>query len=75
MAWKIVKYRFAFQNEMLFIEASAKTRQGIKQAFEEVVQKILDKPSLLVNTAPLGAKSNNARLDQGQGNRQNPGCC
>ncbi len=37
---------------MLFLEASAKTRTGIKQVFQEVVQKILDNPALLTNTAP-----------------------
>jgi len=37
---------------MLFLEASAKTRTGIRQVFLEVVQKILDNPSLLTNTAP-----------------------
>lgn len=31
---------------------SAKTKVGVKQVFEEVVQKILDNPSLLANTAP-----------------------
>ena len=31
----------------MYIEASAKTREGIRQAFEEVVQKILDTPELL----------------------------
>ncbi|CAE8642078.1 unnamed protein product, partial [Polarella glacialis] len=45
---------FAFANSMMFIETSAKTRQGIKQAFEEVVFKILDTPSLLQSTQPLG---------------------
>merc|ERR1711870_113967 len=47
---------FAFANSMMFIETSAKTRQGIKQAFEEVVFKILDTPSLLQSTQPSGAK-------------------
>ena len=37
---------------MLFLETSAKTTVGIKQAFTEVVQKILDNPVLLQNTAP-----------------------
>jgi len=37
---------------MLFLEASAKSNVGIAQAFEEVVEKILDNPVLLVNTAP-----------------------
>lgn len=47
---------FAFAQSMMFIETSAKTRQGIKQAFEEVVFKILDTPSLLQSTQPLGAR-------------------
>lgn len=41
---------FALNNSMMFIETSAKTRQGIKQAFEELVQKILDTPSLISPT-------------------------
>ena len=32
---------------MMYIEASAKTREGVRQSFEEVVQKILDTPQLL----------------------------
>lgn len=47
---------FAFANSMLFIETSAKTRTGVKQAFDELVLKILDTPALLVNTRPLGAR-------------------
>ena len=39
---------------MMYIETSAKTREGIRQAFEEVVQKILDSPALIqdVNGGP-----------------------
>lgn len=37
---------------MLFLESSAKSNIGVSQAFEEVVEKILDNPVLLVNTAP-----------------------
>ena len=37
---------------MLFMEASAKTKEGIAQVFNEVVQKILDNPTLLSNTRP-----------------------
>ena len=37
---------------MLFLEASAKTRTGIKQCFMEVVRKIVEDPELLVNTVP-----------------------
>uniref|UniRef100_A0A7S4MWY2 Ras-related protein Rab-18 n=1 Tax=Odontella aurita TaxID=265563 RepID=A0A7S4MWY2_9STRA len=37
---------------MLFLEASAKTKVGIRQCFMEVVQKILEDPDLLMNTVP-----------------------
>ncbi len=37
---------FAREHSMLFIEASAKTAEGVKQAFEELIQKILETPSL-----------------------------
>jgi Ras-related protein Rab-18 len=37
---------------MLFLEASAKTRSGIKQCFMEIVRKIVEDPELLVNTVP-----------------------
>ena len=38
---------FARKQAMMYIEASARTREGIRQSFEEVVQKILDTPALL----------------------------
>lgn len=38
---------FARKQAMMYIEASAKTREGVRQSFEEVVQKILDTPQLL----------------------------
>merc|ERR1719503_224383 len=47
---------FALSNTMMFIETSAKTKQGIKQAFEELTQKILDTPSLLQSSQPAGKK-------------------
>lgn len=37
---------------MLFLEASAKTRTGVQEAFMEVVHKILEDPDLLLNTVP-----------------------
>eukprot|EP00565_Helicotheca_tamesis_P006412 CAMPEP_0185729240 /NCGR_PEP_ID=MMETSP1171-20130828/4776_1 /TAXON_ID=374046 /ORGANISM="Helicotheca tamensis, Strain CCMP826" /LENGTH=218 /DNA_ID=CAMNT_0028398031 /DNA_START=63 /DNA_END=719 /DNA_ORIENTATION=+ len=43
---------------MLFLEASAKTKMGIRQCFMEVVQKILEDPELLVNTVPGRPKMN-----------------
>lgn len=49
---------FARKQAMMYIETSAKTREGIRQSFEEVVQKILDSPSLLesAGTVSLGVK-------------------
>lgn len=38
--------QFARRNSMLFIEASAKTRDGVQEAFHELVQKVLQTPSL-----------------------------
>lgn len=37
---------FAKRHSMLFIEASALTRKGVKQAFDELTAKILDTPDL-----------------------------
>ncbi|CEM00827.1 unnamed protein product [Vitrella brassicaformis CCMP3155] len=62
---------FAMSHSMLFIETSAKTRKGIHQAFEEVVLKVLDTPSLLANTQPIGA-----RLDSAEGaSKPSSSCC
>ena len=38
---------------MLFLEASAKNQDNVKSVFEEVVQKILDNPSIMVRAAAL----------------------
>jgi len=38
--------RFAKRHAMLFIEASARTREGVQIAFEELVQKIIQTPVL-----------------------------
>jgi Ras-related protein Rab-18 len=37
---------------MLFLEASAKTRLGIRQVFMEVVKKMLENPDVLTNAMP-----------------------
>jgi Ras-related protein Rab-18 len=37
---------------MLFLEASAKTRLGIRQVFLEVVKKMLENPDILQNAVP-----------------------
>mmetsp|Transcript_26082 Transcript_26082/g.83734 ORF Transcript_26082/g.83734 Transcript_26082/m.83734 type:complete len:226 (-) Transcript_26082:218-895(-) len=40
---------FARQQATMYIETSAKTRSGILQAFDEIVQKVLDTPELLAD--------------------------
>lgn len=46
--------QFARRNSMLFIEASAKTRDGVQEAFEELVHKILQTPELYTSDTPGG---------------------
>ncbi|CAF0757575.1 unnamed protein product [Adineta steineri] len=41
--------RFARKHSMLFIEASARTREGVQIAFEELVEKIIQTPLLWEN--------------------------
>ncbi len=46
------------------MEASAKTKEGIAQVFNEVVQKVLENPTLLSNTRP--AKPGNRASGNGK---------
>lgn len=48
----------AKRHAMLFIEASARTRKGVKQAFDELTQKIMDTPALTADQ-----RNNNINLD------------
>lgn len=66
---------WARSRAMLFMEASAKTKEGIAQVFNEVVQKILENPSLLSNTRP--AKPGRTQLDgkNTAGGSSGGGCC
>jgi len=50
----------ARKHQMMFIEASAKTREGVACAFEELVEKIIQTPQLW-ETAP-GNKKNTTKL-------------
>jgi Ras-related protein Rab-18 len=63
---------WAREKGMLFMEASAKTKEGITQVFTEVVQKVLENPNLLANTRvkPRGTNLNATNPNTNQG-----GCC
>jgi Ras-related protein Rab-18 len=58
---------WARSNGMLFIEASAKTKEGIAQVFQELVAKVLENPTLLAATAPTTARRGGDRVDVGGG--------
>jgi len=63
---------FAKQRSMLFIECSAKTRLGIQQAFEELVQRIVDTPTLYGGATPnRGLQVTQAPAKQ----QEYQGCC
>ena len=69
---------WAARHGMLFIEASAKTKFGVQQVFQEVIQKILETPELLVNTAPRSVDSRGGRttnLNQSQNDNNGGTCC
>lgn len=69
--------QFARDHGMIFIEASAKTQEGVQQAFEELVQKIFDVPSLLSSESSSSSRSNNSRvkLDASSGQQGGGGGC
>lgn len=59
---------FARQHGCLFVETSAKTNLAVSQAFEELVLKILDTPSLL-DQAP------GTKLQASKEKPYSSGCC
>ena len=61
---------------MLFLEASAKTRLGIRQVFMEVVQKILENPDALANAVPGKPKLQIKRpVEAAEDDDDEGGCC
>ena len=65
---------------MLFLEASAKSKLGIRQVFMEVVQKIVENPELLANAVPGKPKTTTQLQPQhhmGNNNMDDDdgGCC
>ena len=57
---------WARRKGMLFIESSAKASVGVQQAFDEIVNKILENPVLLASTTP-GKKKIDLRGAPSQG--------
>ncbi|KAF9958315.1 Ras- protein Rab-18 [Mortierella alpina] len=47
---------FARKLQTLFVECSAKTKLGVQQAFDELVQQIIDTPSLWQKQAPANVR-------------------
>ncbi len=60
---------------MLFLEASAKTKLGIRQVFMEVVQKILDNPDALAEAVPGKPKMQLKRPSAVDDDEDDSGCC
>lgn len=59
--------KFARKHSMLFIEASAKTKEGVQIAFEELVEKILQTPGLWENRS-TGLNVTNTNTSNQAGN-------
>lgn len=60
---------FARKLQTLFVECSAKTKLGVQQAFDELVQQIIDTPSLWQKQAPT-----NVRLQPNAETQEYSGC-
>ena len=57
----------ARKHHMMFIEASAKTKEGVACAFEELVEKIIQTPSLWEKSDVKKGVQLDKSTDQGQG--------
>ena len=66
---------WASSHGMLFLEASAKTKEGINIVFDEVVQKILENPALLSNTRPQKSTGNAKLSASNNKSSSGGGCC
>ena len=58
--------------QMMFIEASAKTNEGVKRAFEELVKKVIQTPDLWESCEKRGMKVAAGPEGSKEGKR---GCC
>lgn len=59
--------RFAKKHRTLFLETSAKTNEGVKETFEEVVRKILETTQLWDNFSVSNATRITLNNDQQEG--------
>lgn len=66
---------WARSHGMMFLEASAKTKLGIREVFNEVVQKILDNPDALANATPGKPKMQIKRPNTLDDDDDEGGCC
>eukprot|EP01105_Mastigella_eilhardi_P004137 TRINITY_DN1548_c0_g1_i2.p1 TRINITY_DN1548_c0_g1~~TRINITY_DN1548_c0_g1_i2.p1 ORF type:complete len:209 (+),score=67.11 TRINITY_DN1548_c0_g1_i2:83-709(+) len=66
--------RYARDHCMLFIECSAKTTVGVQQAFFELVQKILETPSL-TESAANKPRATRITEEQQHQDQDQAGCC
>lgn len=69
--------QFARSQKMLYIETSAKTKQGVQSAFDEVIQKMLDVPSFTSDNGLGHGGGRGDRLDMYSSNHADDGgyCC
>ena len=73
---------FARRNAMMYIETSARTAEGVKNAFQEVVVRVLETPSLAASTASrsstsastIGGSASNVQLNSNSSSDDQPTC-
>ena len=65
--------KLARKHQMMFIESSAKTREGVQCAFEELVEKVIQTPGLWEMSSDR--KKNNILVDGGGGGGAGSSAC